>query len=260
MATGVGQHGRWTLDASEIGLSVRSPYDEQSVRRQIGVSTEAFGGMHRGQELSRSSPNAPEKLSVASEFRAETSDEDLTIIERDLIRMTEVDTELRRRPLLSFTWGHITISPARLDSLSLEWVDGVHDNTGLPRALMVSLTVARAGGLVLERTSRFDRETSYHTLGAGETFEWLAWKRTGDPAKGEVYRRTNPDISVYGEAAGDVVRLLDASHSAMRQGLGMRSPFLVVGARDAINGMYPELSPEGPGLLASALELGVDAE
>jgi len=82
--------------------------------------------------------------------------------------------------------------------------------------------------------TRQEPETRYVTLKAGETFESVALDVYGHPRFGDLLRRINPKVSMFGERPNDEVRAYEASHSFMQQDIEPQAPAFATGYADII--------------------------
>lgn len=134
---------------------------------------------------------------------------------RDRLRaLNERDPILGRAPRVRVTWGTESIA----GFVEVKTTTTTHLPNGRVLRVEVDLTITEAE---LPGRTPATGETVYRVLRQGETFERLALVLLGDPAKGDLVRRTNPAIAAAREAAGVRVKVLEAFHPSMR---GKASP------------------------------------
>lgn len=148
-----------------------------------------------------------------------------------LERLARQDPTLGRAPRVQLLWGDREAT-GFVSSLSVRI--GGHWITGLPKAAAFEIAIEPAPDLALDvgpTTTGRPGETQILTLGTGESAETLAGRYLGDPARGDLVRRINPEVCRRPEAAGDRLRVFEASHPAMRLPLAPTSPPFLDAAR-----------------------------
>ena len=250
---------RWLLASEEIDVSIRAPHAVRAVQESFNLQSTTFGSMTDAEMSSMMTTSQPRTIAVTAEWRARNNRDDIRGDSEKLKRLAKHEPKVRRHPLILFRWAHLHLE-GWVSNLSFDWIDGVFDSPPyLPQAFLVRLTVMRAQPRVLERTSRFERFTKYRRLGAGETFDSLAFAEYGDPDLGNTLRRHNPQIALTGEVPGDVVRIFEPTSSIIQQGDPQpQSPALGGSVHTLLQLMAEErLSVRGPGLAALEAELGL---
>lgn len=117
------------------------------------------------------------------------------------------DGTLGRAPRVRLTWGEYEIEGfASVRATILGW----WPVTSLPRQVDFEIEITAAPELLIANGGGGNGETSYRALVAGETFELLALRAYGDPLKGDLLRRINPDSVDPGE--GELVRIVEREH------------------------------------------------
>lgn len=218
--------GRWVLSSEEIRASVRAPLEVRRVSVDHGPRTSAFGGVLDSAESVAPRTAAPKTVAVAAEWRADGVLDDLRAVEEQLHRLAARDERLGRPPLVTLRWGHVQVI-GYLSGLRISWVDGVFPvHPHLPRAMIVSLSVAAARPRELQQSARFQSETTTVRVGAGATFEGLAWEHYHDPTLGSILARHNPQVPLDGPQDGDLVRVFDPDHAVLSEDPGPVSPAL----------------------------------
>ena len=249
---------RWVLASDEVGTSVRAPHEVRSVTEDMGLQTEAFGALTDAEQSVVRTVSAPRSFAFTAQWRAQHSEDDIRGEADKLRKLAEVDGKLGRPPLVAFQWAHLRIE-GWIASMRFEWVDGTFAN-GFPQAFEVAISVHRATARELERTGQPQAQTKMVRLGAGQTFESVAWDEYSDPDLGIVLRRINSHLpATRYEAPGDVVRVLKPGHALLRATLAPISPMLLGAAvRKKIRDFAEErLDRRGPGLLLLEQELGL---
>ena len=120
------------------------------------------------------------------------------------------DENLGRAPRVTFAWGQHEIT-GFVTRCPLEIVG--YWATGFPKQVVFDMEITEAPDAAGDPTSG---ETQFIRLAAGDTFEGLGQRYLGNPLRGELIRQLNPAQSVRPEAAGDVVRVFEREHPAMR--------------------------------------------
>lgn len=134
------------------------------------------------------------------------------------------DATLGRAPRVSFTWGELEIEGFCKVQTRIE---GWWALSGWPRRVDFDLEIVEAYELDLDGTgTATSGETQHVTLAEGETFEVLGLRYLGDPLRGELIRRENPEVAA-GEAPGDRVKVLERTHERMRAAVRPSAPSLI---------------------------------
>lgn len=150
-------------------------------------------------------------FSFRSRFRSLHNLDNITSKVEFLEQLTARDDDLGRAPRITFAWGVHEIT-GFVTACPLEIVG--YWPTGFPRQVVFDLEITEAPENAGEPTSG---ETQFIRLGAGELFETLAARHLGNPLRGELIRRINPALSLLPENAGDVVKVFEREHPAMRE-------------------------------------------
>jgi hypothetical protein len=141
-----------------------------------------------------------------------------------LTALAAKDATLGRAPRVSFTWGELEIEGFCKVQTRIE---GWWALSGWPRRVDFDLEIVEAFELDLDGSGTTGSgETQHVTLGEGETFEVLGLRYLGDPLRGELIRRENPDQAA-GERPGDRVKILERSHPRMRGPVRPTAPSLL---------------------------------
>lgn len=166
-------------------------------------------------------------VTLRSRYRSLNNRDDLRPRKATLQRLTARDPQLGRAPRVLFEWGDVRlvgfVSSLRVTEVG-RWI------TGLPIEVAFDLEVTAAPVVDVATEDPGAGETLYVALRAGETFETLGQRYLGDPLRGELVRRINPELAA-GEAAGDRVKVFERDHPAMRGRVRPLSPALLT-ARD----------------------------
>lgn len=228
-AEGGTKAARWALFCDELDIVIRCPMEVRSVQRSFGLQVTEVGGWTDGSRSAIPSPSAPERIAVTGIWMSEHAEDDITGVEENIVRLTQKSPNLGRRPLVSFQWAHINMDPAQLSMCDIAYEHGCWPvGKQLIRSFTATIEVQKAQERLARMTERFERETRYVTLSAGETFEMVAWETYGDPDQGELLRRINTHLDVAGEQAGDVIKVLDPDHSdVLSFSPDLRSPAFV---------------------------------
>ena len=219
----------WTLEYADQKLQERTGIagfgrPEQDSEQESSQITSSGGGISGTKPATIPMAGSPwEKNLTALYLSSGDDDSSLDQIRTTLYRMKAKEPLVGRQPLLRFRYGEIDrLVWLRFVSCSIPF--GLH-TTGKLRAARVSLDLVEAISRKLGQvpTSPFEKETTWHTLGPGETYELLAWNLLGDPLKGVLIRRINPDVVL---AVPDArVRVFDRAHSRMRAPVRPRAVF-----------------------------------
>lgn len=166
-------------------------------------------------------------VKLSAQFSARDFLDDLTPKIDALERLKRYDPALGRAPRVLFSWGERVLS-GFAKAVEVRIMDRFV--TGLPRSCSFTVEIVGAPVVVVETVSPVSGETQYVRLVAGDTFEALGARYLGNPLRGELIRRRNPEIlGIDGrrETAGDRVQVLEADHPAMRAKIKPSSvPFL----------------------------------
>ena len=233
---------RWRLVSVDTGSDLRLegqfPAGEISDDQSAGFGRPAASGASRPLVISVS--NGIRVVRLRSEFRSLDYSDDITSRIAQLRALRPMDATLGRHPRVRLeapgvelvgkvTGAPLTIGPA--------WV------TGLPRYVLFELTVEEDQPLELETTDTAQRETVYVTQRDGETFEHLAARIYGDPRRGDLIRRENPEQAIVWEFARPLpegpVRVLEPEHPNARQAVSPAS--VALGALGRGEGMEARL-------------------
>lgn len=126
------------------------------------------------------------------------------------------DPFLGRKPLFLFTNADESYL-VFVQSVQFRHPNGHWQITGYPIVLEASITLTVT--TVKEfKALTIEPETSYHPIVLGESFESVALRYYGDPDMGIGLRRVNPTVDDEQADTGIVLKVLDASHSAMADG------------------------------------------
>lgn len=153
-------------------------------------------------------------------FKASFHSDNLAVDIRPQIEMLHAlrarDPVLGRSPRVLFTWGEQSITgfvsagPVRISN---RWI------TGWPRSATCEITIVEAPEITVQTTSTVTGETQFVTLVSGESFESLGLRYLGNPSRGELIRRENPELlEVTGEheEGGWRAKVLEREHPRMR--------------------------------------------
>lgn len=203
---------QWKISAidPEVRLELEAQFDpeqgmERSLSPQLGTAVSAGSSLPHVQAVS----GGLDVVRFDDVFRAQLSITDIRPQIDTLERLARVDPSIGRIPRIQLTWGDLEIT-GFVSALTTRITD--YWWTGLPKACAFTIEITRAEELGLETGPA--GETLYVVLGSGETFEELGRRYYGDPLLGELIRRQNPSLA-DGEAAGDLVKVLEANHPAV---------------------------------------------
>ena len=221
---------RWYLVSIDPAVSILikgkyPPNDGVTIDRQANLSSSSTPGTVAPavQWIS----NKERTVSFSSIITSDHCFDNIQPLFETFQRLNVRDAVLGRAPKVDFLWKDVS-ARGYVSQLNLRVVG--YWATGFMRAFAFDLQITDAPDLRLDLSSPTPGETQYLTLGAGETFEWLALHHFGDPLLGELIRRENPELASSRETAGDVVRILEADHPRMREEVEPVSlPFLGTG-------------------------------
>ncbi|MGE0229461.1 MAG: hypothetical protein AB7U23_13240 [Dehalococcoidia bacterium] len=254
------QLGGFTLSAPEMGIEVRSPGEVRGVRETTGLQVSSTSAGTDGESSALPEPSDAYGWTFQVTWAAESPLDDLRTIHDDMLRMSTKQPRLGRRPLVLITWMDYALE-GWLSAYEPVWPHGVFQiGPGNPRVLEATLTVSRARPRSLEATSSnaLEPQTRWVTIGEGETFESVAYQHLGDPMLGVLLRRINPHIRLGGEQAGDIIRVLERTHSEMQRPIAPESPPFVGNYAQSLQAFAEErLSAMGPSLAELESELGL---
>ena len=216
-----------------------------------GLSIATGGGFLTGAPATTPTGAQPRGWELEATFVSEHDDDDLTVIDRKLQEFQKRAAGQRRFPRLRLKYGTAAVDEAVwLASYAAEygapWL-----TSGLPTRLTIRLSLTAIRDHAFTQASLKPRETSYHTLGSGETFEFLAGLYYGDPGFSVLLRRINPEILL--ETPGLTVKLLDREHPLMRRGRGPLAPPLVENFAADLNAFARARLGRDPGQTWAAL-------
>jgi hypothetical protein len=115
---------RWALFCSELDITIRCPMEIRSVQRSFGLQVNSVGGYTDGSRSAIPAPSEPERIAVTGIWMSEHAEDDLTIVEEDLVRLTQKSPNLGRRPLVAFQWAHVNMDPAQLSTCDITYEHG----------------------------------------------------------------------------------------------------------------------------------------
>jgi len=174
------------------------------------------------------SGGSPDEVSFRAVFRS-THDYilggmqvDLSPIKKQLHSYRVADPTLGRPPLLRFSYAGDEML-CWLTSLDTRTPDGTWQISGNVIAYEFQLSLKAAGEHEIDQVdpTSLERETIYHTLAQGETPESVSLLYHGDAMLGIKVRENNPSRGLF--EPGDVLRVLDPSHSKMSGSLRPRA-------------------------------------
>jgi hypothetical protein len=209
----------WNLSSldPEVAIHLRAQYPLTD-----GLETKADPTIGRSSSAGSSSPSVQwsaggaESVKLTATFQALHFLDDLRPKIALLERTRKYDPSLGRAPRMLFSWGERVLA-GFVTSLDLRILDRFV--TGLPRSVTFQLEITEAPVVVVETVSPVSGETLYVRLVDGQTFEQLGAAYLGNPLRGELIRRLNPEVlGVDGarEEGGDRVKVLEADHPEMR--------------------------------------------
>lgn len=179
-----------------------------------GVSDTATPLLGGGSSLGSSSPvvqwvaGGARRVRLRSRFVGEYNEDDVESRLARLRRLRERDPQILRAPRVLFAWPGVRIvglaEDVQIDVVGL-WPNG------RVREVAFEVVLVAAEPVTVQVVSPVSGETLWTELRDGETFEALAARLWGDPLRGDLIRRANPDVALT-EAAGDRVRVLEREH------------------------------------------------
>lgn len=160
-----------------------------------------------------------QQLRISDAFWSKHFGDDISAKITVLDRLVSRDATLGRAPLVEFTWASVSLRGYVTGQYRIVgfWV------TGLPKGVVFELTVTEAPSLALS-TGSPSGETLYVVGADGELFESLGLRYFGDPLKGELIRRVNPDLAAARTIAGERVKVLEREHPSMRESIVPTAP------------------------------------
>lgn len=188
----------------------QTPYDD--LRSSFPLEVQTTGGFGAPSKGTTPSGRGPHTASFASTWKALHNAMDIRPIRDALGELGTFLPGMGRPPIVMFQWaGYAMLCYLSVD---IAWEKGTHI-TGLPKGFTATITLTEAVDRPLDQTRHgTEPSTNYHILAPGETFEHLAWMYLGDPGRGPLIRRMNPQI--VEETAGLTVKILPGNNSAMR--------------------------------------------
>lgn len=157
--------------------------------------------------------SAPLSFDVEHLFGSEHRDDDLSPIVRVFERMQRKLKATRLPPRMRVRYGpwDETVWMANAIFQTGPFWQG----TALPTWLRVRFTLVVTKTPAVERANiTRPRETTWHTLADGETYEWLAGLYWRDPSRSTTLRRINGTLE---ESPGMSVKILDLTHPTVRE-------------------------------------------
>ncbi|MGB0684936.1 MAG: hypothetical protein ACPGQD_01910 [Planctomycetota bacterium] len=241
----------WGLTSVETGdlIAIRSP-GENPIRIMFSGPVQGRGNLTDTKAGAVPGPPGITMVSSSAKFVAEHNGDDLRPLFRDLIKLITPVPRLGRRPLVTADWADTFAVEGWVERLSFSWPDGAFEvgpndvteipivrdvanlfsslgggiPTGFPRSFRVDWTLKEAQDRAFEVTGAPRlQQTKHIRIGSGETFESVAWDHLRDPMKGILLRPLNPQVAVRGERPGDVIKVLDRTHPAMREPVAPRA-------------------------------------
>lgn len=170
--------------------------------------------------------------------------------------LTRRHVDLGRPPKMRLRYLHVD-EDVWVNTCTWTTPHATFPGTSNPIAVKASLQLVRAHEHTLTEAPLFPRETSWRTLGAGETFEDVALEKYGDPAYGVLLRRINPEL--LEEYPGAKVKLLELDHPDMQGSLDPIAPCFLEDRADILQEMGLTLS-ERPSVGWGVLEQFGDME
>lgn len=234
---------RWRLISVDPGVEIRieGQYRADDIGDTQTAGFDRPGASGTSRPLVISVSNGARVIRLASEFRSLDYSDDIRPRIEQLRALRPMDPTLGRHPRFRLeapgvaVVGKITACPL---TIGPSWV------TGLPRFVRFELTIEEdPEPLTLETTDTAIRETVYVVPRDGETFEHLGARLYGDPRRGDLIRRENPEQAIAWEFARDLpeepVRVLEPEHPRARQAVSPAS--LPLGALGRGEGMEARL-------------------
>jgi hypothetical protein len=220
------------FSGGEKRLVGQEPPERLSIRSR--TETVRTSGMNDYHPLVLPSGGAPDAVSFRATFRT-TSDYllggahvDLKPILRQLQSYRVADPNLGRPPMLKFSYAGDEFI-CWLTSVDSRMPHGTWKLTGNPITYEFDISLEAAGEHEIDMVdpASLERETIYHPLAQGETPESVAMLYHDDPMLGIKVRENNPSKAFF--VPGDVLRILDASHSKMTGSTRPRAvPYLTI--------------------------------
>lgn len=214
---------RWQIVSldPEVDLVIESQFQpEGGLRDQQDPTTASSSSTGSAQPAVQWVSGGQRRLALSGTYRSLNFAHDLRPQIALLRRLREADPALGRAPRVLLTWREVRLAGwVHRCSITIgaRWV------SGLPKIVTYEIEVGAAAPIGVEADDPSTRETLYTELVDGETFETLGARHLGDPLRGELIRRENPELAA-GEAAGDRVKLLEREHPRMRGAVRPSSP------------------------------------
>lgn len=221
---------RWRLISVDPGVNVQIdgqyPIAEIADAQPAGFDRPPASGTSR--PLVISVANGARVVRFQSEARSLHYSDDLEPLIGQLRALRTMDATLGRHPRFRFEGPGVTIVGKVTGcplTIGPAWV------TGLPRYVRFELTIEEdPEPLKLETADTANRETVYVVPRDGETFEHLAGRLYGDPRRGDLIRRENPEQAIVWEfarpLASSPVRILEPDHPSSRRAVSPASTSL----------------------------------
>jgi|GEM_PF-2082832 hypothetical protein len=254
------QAGTWGLSSSEGDVKLRSPAEVTDVRITFQPNQTVERTISDLEGTVVPTTNGPTSVSMTATWNADHRGDDIADdVGQALSTMAMKDPKLKRRPVCQFDYGKAAIE-CWVTSCELSYPFG---QFRIPpfnyRGIRASITLMRAQSRAFEITGAPKvRQTSIRRLGEGDTFEFQAWIKYGDPYLAILVRRYNPEVALDGERQGDVIRLYERDHPAMTGSVApISAPFVGDFAEVVQHRAEARLGWGGPGFAALEEELGL---
>lgn len=150
----------------------------------------------------------PRRVRFRTRFVGEYNGDSLASTLERLRALRTVNPVLGRAPRVQFSWGLVRIA-GLAESADIRIV-GLWPN-GTVREIAAEIAIVASSPIAVQTVDPSAGETLYTPLREGETFESLGQRLWGDPLRGDLIRRENPELAA-GEEAGDLVRVLEREH------------------------------------------------
>lgn len=221
---------RWSLTNADGPLikgavnplytTVIAQYDTDVVSEHMPTSVRSIAGMGDSSVGTTPGANGADSWSISAKFVAGHAFIDIKFFVDQLRKLRTFDVNLGRIPLVRFEYAGIN-ELVWISNLDVQY-GGHFRVSGFPKTLTAEITLTKAKERLLDSARRGkERSTFYHTLRAGETFEFLAVRYLGRPHLSPLIRRTNPGVN---EVEGQAVKILPRTHSKMRGEVVMAAP------------------------------------
>jgi len=182
---------------------------------------------------------APLSFDLTHTFASAHNEDNLSGIISALKLMTSRQKKTRRPPMMRLSYG-----PWK----ETVWVAGHSMTVGefwpgkdYPTWIRVQLSLVRARAITTAKANvGRPRETTWHKLSGGESFELVALKYWGDPARSTTLRRINPEV--LEESPGVTLKVLDSDHPLVERDpfTSLRAPCFVEGFADRMQEIAEE--------------------